>query len=106
MSEGQPAKLYLIAPGNPALAAFPDTLARLLDGFEIACVRMGGAPADEDALARTADALRPVCHARDVPLLITDHFRLATRLGLDGVHLSEGARQVRSARNHRRRDRR
>jgi thiamine-phosphate pyrophosphorylase len=98
MPEGQPAKLYLIAPANPALGEFPDTLAALLDGFDVACVRMGGAQAGEDALARTADALRPVCHARDVPLLITDHFRLATRLGLDGVHLSEGARQVRAAR--------
>ena len=49
-------------------------------------------------MARAADALRPVAHARDVPLVVADHFRLAARLGLDGVHLSDGARQVRAAR--------
>ena len=42
-------------------------------------------------MARAADALRPVAHARDVPLVVADHFRLAPRLGLDGVHLSDGA---------------
>ena len=49
-------------------------------------------------MARAADALRPVAHARDVPLVVADHFRLAGRLGLDGVHLADGARQVREAR--------
>ena len=49
-------------------------------------------------MARAADALRPVAHARDVPLVVADHFRLAARLGLDGVHLTDGPRQVRAAR--------
>ncbi|HVL21762.1 MAG TPA: hypothetical protein VM422_12430 [Amaricoccus sp.] len=40
------------------------------------------------------DALRPVCHARDVPLVVADHFRLAPRLGLDGVHLPRAVGQV------------
>jgi thiamine-phosphate pyrophosphorylase len=104
MPDTPTAKLYLIAPASPALGAFPDTLAALLDGFEVACVRMGAAGADEDALSRMADALRPVCHARDVPLVLVDHFRLARRLGLDGVHLSDGARQLRAARKELPRD--
>ena len=33
-----------------------------------------------------------------MPLVVADHFRLAPRLGLDGVHLTDGARQVRAAR--------
>ena len=49
-------------------------------------------------MARAADALRPVAHARDVPLVVADHYRLVPRLGLDGVHLSDGARQVRAVR--------
>jgi thiamine-phosphate pyrophosphorylase len=104
MPDNRSAKLYLIAPSSPPLAAFPDTLAALLDGFEIACVRLGSAGTGEEALSRAADALRPVCHARDVPLVLGDHFRLARRLGLDGVHLSDGARQVRAARKELPRD--
>jgi thiamine-phosphate pyrophosphorylase len=90
-------RLYLITP--PAFdARLPDRVARLLDGFEIACLRLALAAASEEAVARAADALRPVAHARDVPLVVADHFRLAARLGLDGVHLWDGPRQVRAAR--------
>ena len=39
-----------------------------------------------------------MAHARDVPLVVADHYRLVARLGLDGVHLSDGARQVRAVR--------
>lgn len=93
------AKLYLITPPVLALADFDRQLARLLDGFEIACVRLALATGSEEVLARAADTLRETCHARDVPLLIADHFRLVARLGLDGVHLSDGPRQLRAARS-------
>ncbi len=61
-------------------------------------MRLALATGSEDDIARAADALRAVCHDRDVPLVVTDHFRLAARLGLDGVHLSDGSRQVRAVR--------
>lgn len=98
MSDAPPARLYLVIPAQPSLATFPDLLGTLLDGFPVACVRFPASGLGEEELMRAADALRPVCHARDVPLLLTDHFRLAARLGLDGVHLGDGARQVRAAR--------
>jgi thiamine-phosphate pyrophosphorylase len=90
------ARLYLITPTAPE-PDFPDRLAALLDGVEVACVRLALAARSEEDIARAADALRPVAHTRDVPLLVTDHFRLAARLGLDGVHLTDH-RQVREAR--------
>lgn len=90
-------RLYLIAPATFGLGD-PDRVARLLDEADIACVRLALAAGSEDDVARAADALRPVCHARDVPLIVADHFRLVPRLGLDGVHLSDGARQVRAVR--------
>jgi thiamine-phosphate pyrophosphorylase len=90
-------RLYLISP--PAFDPdLPDRIARLLDGFGVACLRLALAAASEEDVARAADALRPVAHARDVPLVVADHFRLARRLGLDGVHLSDGPRQIRAAR--------
>lgn len=98
-NEPTPARLYLITPPVLALAEFDRLLGRLLDGFEIACVRLALATGSEEVLARAADTLRQTCHARDVPLVIADHFRLVEPLGLDGVHLSDGSRQVRAARS-------
>jgi thiamine-phosphate pyrophosphorylase len=98
MSENPLARLYLVAPAGPGLGRLPDTIARLIDKHDIACVRIAAGGAAEDDLRRAADTLRPVCHERDVPLLMTDHFRLVTPLGLDGVHLTGGARTVRAAR--------
>ncbi|AAV95327.1 thiamine phosphate synthase [Ruegeria pomeroyi] len=91
-------QLYLITPPSIDLDLFPDQLARVLDGAEIACIRLALASRDEDLLSRAADACREVAHARDVALVIADHVLLAQRLGLDGVHLSDAARSVRAAR--------
>jgi thiamine-phosphate pyrophosphorylase len=93
-----PARLYLVTPPSFSLGGFSEVLADLLDGFEIACVRLALATPSEDSLARAADALREICHPRDVPLVVTDHFRLVRPLGLDGVHLTDGARSLRAAR--------
>ena len=91
-------QIYLITPPAFDPEPFSQTLARVLDGVEIACLRLDMAGRDEDRLARAADTLREVAHARDVALVITDHLLLAERLGLDGVHLSDAARSVRHAR--------
>ena len=91
-------KLYLICPPDFELSQFPDQLAGVLDAVEVACVRLAPASRDEDRIARMADACRVVTHARDIALVIADHAILAERLGLDGVHLSDGARSVRAAR--------
>jgi thiamine-phosphate pyrophosphorylase len=98
MSDAPVPKLYLVAPAKPGLGVYPELLGRLIDHYDVACVRISAGEVSEDVLCRTADALRPVCHQRDVPLLLTDHFRLVSRLGLDGVHLSDGSRTVRAAR--------
>jgi thiamine-phosphate pyrophosphorylase len=90
-------RLYLVTP--PVFeASLPDRVAALLDAFDIACLRLALAAGSEDEVARAADALRAVAHARDVPLVVADHHLLVPRLGLDGVHLSDGARQVRAVR--------
>ena len=91
-------QIYLITPPAVDLEVFPDTLGQVLDGVEIACVRLELASRDEAEVSRAADTLRETCHARDVALVITDHVLLSERLGLDGVHLSDAARSVRSAR--------
>ncbi|WP_299827457.1 thiamine phosphate synthase [uncultured Roseobacter sp.] len=91
-------QLYLITPPEVELSRFPDLLASVLDAHPVACVRLDLATRDEDRLARTADALREVTHARDIALVLTDHTLLSDRLGLDGVHLTDAARSVRDTR--------
>ncbi|WP_096784456.1 thiamine phosphate synthase [Rhodobacter sp. CZR27] len=98
MADSDRPQIYLITPPEIDLEVFPDRLARVLDATEIACLRLSMAGKDEDRIARTADALREVAHARDVALVIENHVLMVERLGLDGVHLTDGARLVRKLR--------
>jgi thiamine-phosphate pyrophosphorylase len=98
MSETERPQIYLVTPPEFGLDVFPDRLAAVLDGIDVACVRLALATRDEDRIARAADALRQVAHARDVAIVIESHLLLAARHGLDGVHLTDGARTVRHAR--------
>ena len=91
-------QIYLLTPPQMMLGSFPDVMARVLDATEIACIRLALATKDEANIARAADALREVAHARDVALVIEQHALLVPRLGLDGVHLTDGARSVRYVR--------
>lgn len=97
MSEDRP-QLYLVTPPAFELDAFPDRLAAVLDGYAVSCVRLAMAGRDEDRIARAADALRQVAHARDVAIVIETHAGMIARLGLDGVHLTDGARSIRKLR--------
>ena len=98
MADAARPQIYLATPPAFELSVFPDRLAEVLDAFDIACVRLSLATTDEDRLARAADTLRAVCHEADVALVIDTHVALAERLGLDGVHLTDGARSVRKVR--------
>lgn len=98
MAESEQPQIYLVTPPEFELGRFPDQLSRVLDAQEVACVRLSLGTRDEDRISRCADACREVTHARDVALVIDTHTVLAERLGLDGVHLTDGARSVRKAR--------
>lgn len=98
MSDAEQPQIYLITPPEIELSHFPSDLARVLDATEIACIRLSLATRDEDLILRAADAVREVAHRFDVALVIDTHVVLAQRLGLDGVHLTDGARSVRMAR--------
>lgn len=98
MAETDLPQLYLVTPPQFELSAFPELLGRALDTVEIACIRLELASRDEDVIARAADACREVAHARDIAIVIADHVLMVERLGLDGVHFTDGARQVRKTR--------
>jgi thiamine-phosphate pyrophosphorylase len=98
MSDKEQPQIYLITPPEIELSGFGTTLSGILDKHEIACVRLSLSSTDQDVLSRSADALRDVCHARDVALVMDTHYRLVEQLGLDGVHLPDSHRTVRDAR--------
>ncbi|WP_319823733.1 thiamine phosphate synthase [Thalassovita sp.] len=98
MPESEQPQIYLITPPEFELSQYPSALARVLDSHDIACVRLALSTRDEDRLLRAGDALREVCHARDVAIVIENHLLLVERLGLDGVHLTDGARSIRKTR--------
>ncbi len=98
MADTERPQITLITPPAVDLAVFPDRLAAVLDGVAIACVRLSLASKDEDTVARAADACRMVAHARDVAIVIDSHVLMVERLGLDGVHLTDGGRSIRKVR--------
>lgn len=97
MAEDRP-QIYLLTPPSFDLDVFPQVLSRVLASHEPACLRLALATKDEDAVMRAADALRVVAHEHDIALVIENHIHLVARQGLDGVHLTDGARSVRAAR--------
>ena len=98
MSAEDRPQLTLITPPALDLEVFPDQLAAVLDKVDIACVRLALASRDEDLILRAGDACRLVAHHRDVAIVIENHVLMVERLGLDGVHLTDGARSVRKVR--------
>jgi len=98
MADVEHPQIYLITPPEIELSQFPSQLAGCLDATDVACVRLSLATSDEDRLMRAADAVREVCYTREVPLVIDTHVQLVERLGLDGVHLTDGTRSIRTVR--------
>lgn len=96
-AQDQP-QIYLITPSEFDLSTYPALLAACLDQTAIACVRLALGTKDDSRIAKAADALREVTHARDVALVIDSHILMVDRLGLDGVHLMDGSRSVKKVR--------
>lgn len=98
MASADRPQITLITPPAFDLEPFADRLAAVLDAVPIACLRLSLASRDEDTILRAADACRQIAHQRDVAVVIDSHLLMVRRLGLDGVHLMDGARSVRAAR--------
>ena len=98
MSDQDRPQIYLITPAELSLDSYSDQLARVLDTIDIACLRLALSSQDASYISKAADLCREIAHARDVAIVIEDHVGMVERLGLDGVHLKDGARSVRKVR--------
>lgn len=89
-SEQRRCRLYLISPErieHPSV--FAEELRAALDGGDVAAFQLRLKDVSDDAVARAADTLRPVCQQRDVAFILNDRPDLALRLDCDGVHVGQ-----------------
>ncbi len=84
-----PCRLYLITPPRIDPKPFSRHLAAALDAGDVACVQLRLKEADDDAIRRAADILRPVTQERNVAFILNDRPDLAAELGCDGVHIGQ-----------------
>lgn len=92
-------RLYLITP--PAiddLAAFGRALGEALDAGDVAALQVRLKDAPDEVIAAVVDVVSPICHARDVAVILNDDPRLAARLGCDGVHIGQSDMPLAEAR--------
>ena len=82
-------RLYLITPPAFEPASFAALLAEALDAGDVACVQLRLKEADDDAIRRAADVLRPIAQKREVAFIMNDRPDLALATGCDGVHLGQ-----------------
>ncbi len=88
MTGGDSCRLYLVTP--PVLPrAFADLLAAALDAGDVAAVQLRLKDADDAALRRAIDTLRPVAQSRGVAFLLNDRPDLAVAHGCDGAHVGQ-----------------
>jgi len=83
-------RLYLISPerlDHPSI--FADELRAALDGGDVAAFQLRLKNVDDAAIARAADALRPICQQRGVAFFMNDRPDLAVKLDCDGVHIGQ-----------------
>ncbi len=71
------------------MTTFAATLDAALDGGDVGCVQLRLKDADDDAIRRACDALRPIAQIRDVAFVLNDRPDLAAALGCDGVHVGQ-----------------
>lgn len=86
----QSCRLYLISPDridHPSI--FADDLRSALDGGDVAAFQLRLKDADDDAIARIADSLRPLCQHRGVAFIMNDRPDLAVKFDCDGVHVGQ-----------------
>jgi thiamine-phosphate pyrophosphorylase len=90
VSDESTCRLYLITPPRlDDLSAFAETLKGTLDAGDVACLQIRLKEVGDDAIRRAADVLLPICHAKDVAVLMNDRPDLAKKTGCDGVHVGQ-----------------
>ena len=91
-------RVYLITPAALEPVPFADRLAAALDAGDVAAVQLRLKDVGDDVWRRTIDALRPVCQARGVAIILNDRADLVKPTGCDGAHVGQDDMPAREAR--------
>ena len=91
-------RLYLVTPPSLVAQDFVDPLSAALDAGDVGAVQLRLKDAEDDAVLRAIDVLRPVVQARDVAFILNDRPDLALRSGCDGAHVGSDDMDVAKAR--------
>ncbi|MGF1551016.1 MAG: thiamine phosphate synthase [Paracoccaceae bacterium] len=94
MADDNAPRLYLVTPTDRAPDGLAGPVEAALATGLVACLRLDLGSGDEDDWMRAANLLLPLCHAAEVPLVVTDRPELVAPLGLDGVHLARSTASV------------
>jgi thiamine-phosphate pyrophosphorylase len=82
-------QLYLITPPEFDPAAFASVLKSTLDAGPVAALQIRLKDTPDEKLRAAVKALLPICHARDVAVILNDRPDLAVELNCDGVHIGQ-----------------
>jgi thiamine-phosphate pyrophosphorylase len=82
-------RLYLISPPHLSPANFVIPLREALDGGDIASFQLRLKHAEDDAIRRATDMLRPIVQGAGTAFILNDRPDLAKELGCDGVHVGQ-----------------
>ncbi|WP_428536272.1 thiamine phosphate synthase [Rhodopila sp.] len=91
-------RVYLITPQALDPVPFAELLAAALDAGDVAAVQLRLKQVSDDAWLRAIDALRPVCQARGVALLLNDRADRVRQTGCDGAHVGQDDMPAQQAR--------
>jgi len=92
--------LYLLTPEViDDLSAFEAELEAVLATGAVDCVQLRLKSVSDEKIIAAAEALMPVCHQHEVPLLLNDRADLAAQVDADGVHLGQADGDVATARS-------
>ena len=96
----EPCKLYLLTPPKIDPDEFAGRLQRAIAAKPdiVGAVQLRLKDIGDDDFKRAAEALLPVCHGFDLPLIINDRPDIAAQTGADGVHIGQEDADYDSAR--------
>jgi thiamine-phosphate pyrophosphorylase len=92
-------RLYLISPPTiDDIAAFGHALAAALDAGHVAAFQVRLKDQPGQVIAAVVDMVLPICHGRDVAVILNDDPALAKQLHCDGVHVGQSDASLTEAR--------
>ncbi len=91
-------QLYIITPPAINVDEFAGQLKQALDGGPVASVQLRLKDVPYTEIIAAANALMPICHARDVAFIINDRPDIAHKVGADGVHVGQNDMSYKQAR--------